>query len=117
MSNEKTLECPVCGQVCKTAAGLQSHRRSKHKRWKGSNRRAAEAFLKGAVPAVSSVDAELLKTLSDLVDLDPTPGIVRAYMELLEKLERGAENAGNEATDDLDGLKSAGPSLGNLKAV
>lgn len=97
------MECPECGQQAKSAAGLASHRRSRHPQpseASGPNLAAIEATLTelhrmGRLERVDAARVQAIKSMARALDDNPfNSQMWREYREALERLTADDSNDG-----------------------
>ena len=98
-------ECPLCSARVRTTAQLWKHRRDKHPRYRGVNRRAADATIAALVKthrleAVNDAAVQAVRSIADVLDFDPTNAQMwRTYREALNDLLH--DDGGGDAFDEL----------------
>ena len=111
--------CITCGEQFETGAGLASHRRARHRRVRGENRKAAEAMLAelkrfGRVDDIDIARVQMVRSLADQLDSDPSNAQMwRTYLEALTDL-MGPNDDGDEIETLIAQINSRAP-VGDTK--
>lgn len=105
--------CLVCGFEAKNGAGLSAHRRAKHGRRQGPNRRAAEETLAelrrmGRLEEIDAARVQTIRSIADALDVDDTNAqLWRTYREAIEDLMRADDDADDALTKALAEIAGA----------
>lgn len=108
--------CDLCGDEFQTGAGLSSHRRAKHARYKGANRKAIDKLLDSLETEPDLATEQAARSIADALDTDPTNAAMwKCYREVVADLTRG-EDAGDETEAEIEAIRGTAK-VGHLKAV
>lgn len=109
--------CRICGGEFASGAGLASHRRAKHGRYRGPNRLALEETLAilrglGRIENVDSARVQTLRSLTDQLDTDPSNAQMwKCYREALEELMH--DDRSSDVIDELLAEINRSPVMGH----
>jgi len=98
-------ECPLCSARVRTTAQLWKHRVDNHPRFRGVNRRAADATIAELrkvhrLEPMSEALVRAVQSIADTLDWDPTNAQMwRTYREALNDLIH--DDSGGDAFDEL----------------
>lgn len=110
--------CVLCGEMFESGAGLASHRRAKHGRVRGENRRAAEDMLAilrdlGRIEDIDAARVQTIRSLADALDADPSNAQMwRTYREAVEDM-MGTNDDGDQI-DELVAEINRRAEVGNI---
>lgn len=108
--------CPVCKEEFESGAGLAAHKRAKHSRWKGPNRRAVDKFVRALDREIDPATLQMVRAIADALDLDPfNAQMWRTYREIVKELME-ERDASSETDDEIEEIRGAAK-VGYLKAL
>jgi hypothetical protein len=107
--------CLICNYECETGAGLASHRRAKHPKFKGANRIALEETLTilrdlGRIEDIDRARVQAVQSLADQLDGDPSNAQMwKCYQESLANLMGPDDDDGDEIGKIIAEINSRAP--------
>ncbi len=108
--------CPVCREEFETGAGLASHKRAKHSKWRGPNRKAIDQLIRDLDREVDAATAQMVRAIADALDLDPfNAQMWKTYREIVKELTE-VSDVSDETEDELEAIRGTAQ-VGHLKAL